>query len=364
MSDETSAAPAGGDGALAPVITGTPADNSALSAREAAAILSSRRHPDENAAPDPVERPARSETAPAAEDSARESDPAESADEASDPAERPSIEPPRSWTKEDKEAFAALPPETQQRIAEREKARETEFRRGQNETAEQRKAIQSEAQRAQQLRAQYEAALPALLNTLEQQNAGEFQDIQSWDDVQRMAREDPFRYTQWQATQARIADTKQKLAAAHQTRAQETAKAFETYAEEQDRLFLERAPEFSDGRSAEKARRDAAEYLTKEIGFAEAELANAWNGKQGISLRDAKLQTIIRDAMKWNAAQKAAKASKPAAPVPPVQKPGIAATRQERNGAGLQALDNRLNETGSVRDAAALLAARRAAARR
>src|SRR5207237_1438747 len=140
----------------------------------------------------------------------------------------------------------ALPPDTQQRIAERERAREAEFRRGQNDTAEQRKAIEAERVKTEQARLQYENALPALLQTLQQQNAGEFGDIQNWDDVSKMAEEDPFRFTKWQAHQARINDTKAKLATAQTARQQETQKAFETYAEEQDRIFLERAPEFTD----------------------------------------------------------------------------------------------------------------------
>jgi hypothetical protein len=51
---------------------------------------------------------------------------------AADPAETPSIEPPRSWSKEDKELFNTLPPETQQRVAERERARESDFLKRQN----------------------------------------------------------------------------------------------------------------------------------------------------------------------------------------------------------------------------------------
>ncbi|RPH48961.1 MAG: hypothetical protein EHM84_06765, partial [Lysobacterales bacterium] len=47
----------------------------------------------------------------------------ESADPAT--AELPPIEPPRSWTKEDKELFTSLPRATQERIAERERSRES-----------------------------------------------------------------------------------------------------------------------------------------------------------------------------------------------------------------------------------------------
>jgi hypothetical protein len=48
----------------------------------------------------------------------------------------PPIEPPRSWTKEDKELFTSLPRATQERIAERERSREGDFNRRQQEAAE------------------------------------------------------------------------------------------------------------------------------------------------------------------------------------------------------------------------------------
>ena len=48
----------------------------------------------------------------------------------------PPIEPPRSWTKDEKERFQSLPRETQEYLATREQERDREFRRSQNEAAE------------------------------------------------------------------------------------------------------------------------------------------------------------------------------------------------------------------------------------
>src|SRR5882672_4996536 len=47
--------------------------------------------------------------------------------------EPPIIEPPRSWTKEEKERFFSLPRETQEYLANREQERDREIRRSQNE---------------------------------------------------------------------------------------------------------------------------------------------------------------------------------------------------------------------------------------
>jgi hypothetical protein len=69
----------------------------------------------------------------------------------------PPIEPPRSWTKAEKERFQSLPRETQEYLHTREQERDTAFRRSQNEIAEQRKAAKAEREAAEKVRQQYEA---------------------------------------------------------------------------------------------------------------------------------------------------------------------------------------------------------------
>jgi hypothetical protein len=51
------------------------------------------------------------------------------------------IEPPRSWTKDEKQVFTQLPVEIQSVVARREKDRETQIRRAQNELAETKKLL-------------------------------------------------------------------------------------------------------------------------------------------------------------------------------------------------------------------------------
>src|SRR5580658_2981873 len=104
-----------------------------------------------------------------------------------DPAQQaPSIEPPRSWTKEDKELFRDLPRATQERLVERERSREADFLRRQNEAAAKNKGLSAKEQAAEQMRAQYEQALPALLQTLQEQQAGAFADVHSIGDIERL----------------------------------------------------------------------------------------------------------------------------------------------------------------------------------
>ena len=135
------AAPAGSEPAPAPIAipaAPAPAGDKPIDARSAARDLASWRHnrdkpkdqqqaTTERATPAaPAADPAQESTAQAGDAGELNAPPGEieSADRQAQPAP---IEPPRSWTKEDKELFTSLPRETQERIAERERSRETDF---------------------------------------------------------------------------------------------------------------------------------------------------------------------------------------------------------------------------------------------
>ena len=165
------------------------------------------------AAPSEAAPPAtESEAAAAAEDAAPAETQAPGETESADPAETlPPIEAPRSWTTEDKELFNSLPRETQERIAERERSRERDFRRSQDEAAEKLKGLTAKEQAVEQARQQYEAALPQLLHNLQSAQAGEFADIKTIADVERLAREDWPRYLQWDVAQKKIAAVAQEM---------------------------------------------------------------------------------------------------------------------------------------------------------
>src|SRR5258707_15310267 len=91
-----------------------------------------------------------------------------------DPATRPPIAPPRSWTKDARAHWQTLPRETQAYVAAREQERERELRRSQNEAAERLKGLTAKEQAAEQARQHYEAALPAILQALQGLHAGAF----------------------------------------------------------------------------------------------------------------------------------------------------------------------------------------------
>lgn len=347
--------------------TGAPAgEGESISIDQAVALFNKKPAPDEQAPATSGEAPEASaapqESTPQGEDAAPpEGETSGEQTEEHDPAleELPPVEPPRSWTKEEKEAFKTLPREHQQSIADRERERTLAIRRGQDEAAQIRKAAEAERAAAEQARQRYESALPTLLQAIHLQNMQDFQDVKSWDDVQKMAAEDPGRYMQWDAAQKRAQAVAQQVQAAQARQSQENADNFRAYAESEFQKLLERAPEYADPQKAPQLQNEARE-LFDDLGVSRDELTALWQGRSSISIHDHRVQLLIRDAMRYRAAQKAAKAA-PAKPVPPVQRPGTAPAKGEAGREKIEALATRLNRTGSVQDAVALYRATRRA---
>jgi hypothetical protein len=339
-----------------------------LSAREAAASLADtrlkdaarERRDDEQQGEAPgAERKdgtAETESPPQGEGTAQETGPGET--QGDDQAE-PSIAPPRSWTKEDKELFKSLPRETQERLAERERSREADFLRRQNEASERLKGLSAQQQEADTARAYYEQALPALLTGLQSQTQGEFADITSPADIERLAREDWPRYILWDAQQKKLTAIQQQVAAARVRQAQENAMRWTAFARDEDVKFLDKAPEFSDLKVLADATQHAKDLL-KELGFTEAELGQLWHGQAGVSLRDHRMQLLLRDGVKYREALEKAKAAQQRS-VPHVQRPGPAPARNADADDKVRSLDERLTTSGTLKDAAALIVAQRRA---
>src|SRR5262249_60667817 len=115
--------------------------------------------------------------------------------------------------------------------------RESDVRRRQNEAAERLKGLNAKEQAVEQARQSYEAALPELLATLQQQQAGEFADITSMADVERLAREDWPRYLLWDLQQKKIAEVSQQLLAAQHRHVREKLAQFTDFAMREDALL-------------------------------------------------------------------------------------------------------------------------------
>jgi hypothetical protein len=363
-----------GDGPLAPITPavdpGTPQPEKFNSVSEAARFLSKHRVTKNQTQAEPSSEPVAAAPVeatpelPSQEGNDSPAEPVPVETQADDPAELPPIEPPRSWTKEHKEAFGALPRDIQERVSEVERTREADFLRRQNEAAEKLKGLTAKEQQAEQLRQQYEAALPQVFQLVQQQGA-EFADVQTQADVDRMLQEDLPRYIRWQAHNDKLGRVATELQAVEQQRAKETNDRWKAYADEQDKKVSELIPDLADPAKAPKVREQAMKVL-HDHGFTDEELTASWGGQRGISLRDARIQKIIHAAMKWTEAQAKAKEAV-AKPVPPVQRPGVAQNRGSAADAEIQALTKKLEtSTGinALRAAAQLTAAKRAASAR
>lgn len=365
MTDTTTGAEAPSGETAAPETTlplAPPKSDGPLTPRQAAREFAQRR---EEGAKQATEQPrvngkfaaAQQESPRDGADAGPETVPGENVD--ADPAEQPSIEPPRSWSKEDKELFNALPPETQQRVAERERSRESDFLRRQTEATEKSKALEAKEQAADQARQQYEHAAQNALQVLQSQQASEFADIKTDADVVKLATDDPFRFAQYQARQMQIQRQAQEVGWLTQQREQEKTKTFEAWSKEQDDKFTKQFPEFADPEKGTKVRTAVTSYLTKEVGVPEAALQKLW----GTDLfRDAMWQRVVYDASRFHAAQQAAK-SAVQAPKPQVQRPGTVSTKAERSAVDIGALEKKLDNATSTRSQIAAAAALRAAKR-
>lgn len=365
MDQVDNAAPVGGDGVTAPAAPVTPVAEGTLTAREAAQNLAklrwdrARQKTEQPSEPSSEVAPAAEELPPQGDDAAPVAEQAPGETEGTPEPALPPIEPPRSWTKEEKAEFATYPREAQEKIARREQEREVATRRGQNEAAEKVKAVEAERQQLIQARQQYEAQLPALMQLLQQQTQAEFSDIKSPADVAALARTDPARYLLWDAHQKQVAALNEEYRSAQERHAREQESRIQEFMKREDTAVLEHIPDLADPDKAQKLTASAATVL-RDVGFTDQELSESYNGRLGISLRDHRMQRILFDAMKYRDAK--AKAAEPAPkPVPPVQRPGVAQSPGAGTHSSLQALSAKLDQSGSAKDAAALIAARRAA---
>lgn len=356
--DQATPAP-GGDADIG--ITVVPAsDDTPLSVREAAnSVLDFRRKqdakaeaPPEAAAPEPDSAKA-DEAAPAQEATG------EQPTETTEPAEElPPIEPPRSWTKEQKSQFSNLPREAQEIISAREQDRETALRRGQNELAEQRK--QAEAAQAQLNEAlkQYAEATQAAVQFARQSSAGEFADIKTPEDISKLAAEDPLRFTRYQAHLMNVQQIETAARQAQEQQHKQYQAQWSEWSAKEDAKFLEMAPEMADKATAQKVA-DASVGLLKQVGLSDQDLAKLWNGEASLSLRDHRVQLLLLKAAKYDEAQKTAPQKVAAKPVPPVQKPGVTRAKGADDDLHIKNLEKQLERTGSLKDATALMLAKR-----
>lgn len=321
-----------------------PAADTSLSVSDAVGLLRSSRHEPETQA---EEAPPSTEQAPPAQNAAPE---AEQAPEQAptdqgevEPAETPAIEPPRSWSKEDAEFFKQLPPDAQAIVARRESERDKAVQRSTTEAAEVRKAAEAATAAVEAERARYAQNLAFLAKDL-QANMGPEPD---W---QRLAQEDPAGYVRARAEWDAKAQKLQTAMAEHQrVTAQVQAAQQKQHADklaEENAKLVEVIPGWSEPTVAKKEFGDVMSYLSKEYGYDDTLLD---------SIDDHRLVVLARKAMLYDRAKAGVQTA--AKPIPQVQRPGTVTGRTDTQ--NRDALVKRLERSGDVKDAVALLRASR-----
>lgn len=267
--------------------------------------------------------------------------------------EAPAIEPPGSWTAEEKQQFAQLPPALQQTVLRRESERERLLSTQAQKASETERAIAAERQQLADQRAQQGQFLQAVLFQLYPE-VQQFQAV----DWNKLAREQP---AEWAAKRQafddlnnRITAAQQQIGAIQQLQQAEQQKQFQKTLEGERAKLIEKLPEFADPLKRQAIGQDLAKHLPEltqqEIG----------------SIADHRHFLIARDAVLWRqhqAALAAAQAKRVATGN------GAASVRRlqpqaRRSNAGeeaqarqLGALHENLRKSGSMQDAASLLAA-------
>lgn len=372
MADEDTALPADSTPAPAPQLP----DDKPVDARAAARAMSDWRA--KQAAPVEATPAARTEqprdkgrftsAAAPAESTSQEGDAAAAQQPpgdttVADPAdEQPSIEPPRSWTKEDKEAFRLLPPDRQQSIVDTERRRDAEIRRGQDDVANERKALQEKTRAAEEALESHRQGAQQALARVQSEILRDFPDIKSLEDERQLATNDPFRWNALQAAKNEFFSRQRDASELDAQYEQQKSRRFETFAKEQDDKFSKKFPDFNDPEKGSKLRASVTTYLTQAKGIPQDALQKLWT--QSDIFRDALWQEVVYDASRFHAAQQAAKAAVQK-PVPQVQRPGSAPQKGAQNQEAVaSALDRLKNAKGNeaARAAADLMTARRRAA--
>jgi hypothetical protein len=171
--------------------------------------------------------------------------------------------------------------------------------------------------------------------------------------LELISRQDPAKLAR---IQAMVAKTEQLVARREQEsrhQAEIARQNFQRFADDEDA----RLETMLKGEPENTQRAVLAEIMAsaKESGIEPAELNRLFNTEP--LMRNAIFQRMMYDAGKYRLMMKAKDAAL-ARPVPPVQRPGMATMRSERERTDLRALSSKLSSSGDIKDAVALYRAR------
>jgi len=255
----------------------------------------------------------------------------------------PPIEPPTSWSTEEKAEWKALSRKAQEAISRREQDLTKALRTAQNSSAEHVKAAEAEVIRLKGLASQVDSIVNRDLADL----AREFPEIKSEADVVALSQSDPARYSVFDAKLKALQSTANTRAAAQQevTKAEQKAQT-ELLTRAKDALI----EVFPSWKEAEVARRESTElqdYVVKTYRVDEATAR---------STIDPVIYQLAQKAMLYDRAQAKVAAAIKRDP-PRVVKPGTqdATPRQTAKENTRRSQLDKLTKTGAIEDALGLM---------
>ena len=129
---------------------------------------------------------------------------------------------------------------------------------------------------------------------------------------------------------------------------------FAKFAADEDTKFDKAMP------AVDKELSAAAVTTLRNVGFSDADLRRAYHGEASISLRDHRAQLLVAKAALYDRAI-AETPQKRSRSVPPVTRPGTSGEHHDDYSSNqISELSQKLSRSGNLKDAARLLAARRA----
>lgn len=227
-----------------------------------------------------------------------------------------------------------------------------------------RQAIEEQLGEVEKARQEYLGGLSAATQIAQMSFLGQFPELASLTQdqlpvaLEQMSQQDPGKFAR---VQALVATGQQLIAQLQQEslRQAEAAKInFQNYAHSEDVRF----ETLLKGESPETQHAVALEIAAsaRASGIETRELVRLFNSEP--LMRNAVFQRMMYDAGKYRLMMKA-KDAVLAKPVPPVQRPGAAQNRAERDQAELRTLSARLSNSGDIKDAVALYHARKSSRR-
>jgi hypothetical protein len=211
------------------------------------------------------------------------------------------------------------------------------------EAASLRKQYEAQAQEVQQRQNQLQQALD---HYTQQLTALQHQEQPNWESL---LQNNPAEYLKqkhaWEQRQTELQQAQAAQAYLYQQQQSEAHAQQQAFLEQQSKLVLDMIPEWKNAETAKSERQELRKFLS-EAGFEDEVIQN---------VRDARAVNVMRKAMLYDKLMKNQQPSlKKASKAPPrVERPGLAGSGKD----SVQQAKSRAMKTGSVRDAAAAMAA-------